>query len=82
MVREEITVATPEKALFDAVYIRTARGISDVRLPEVDLPSGFNTLRLHRWTDRIDSAKVKLATERSLDRVIELSREVAGESSR
>jgi predicted transcriptional regulator of viral defense system len=75
--RDEITVATPEKALFDAVYIRTARGVRDVRLPEVEIPRAFNVALLNRWVSRINSPKVKIATRRSLDSVIDLAREAA-----
>jgi hypothetical protein len=39
---------------------------------------GFNVARLQRWVSRIDSQKVKLASERSLDRIIELTREAVG----
>jgi predicted transcriptional regulator of viral defense system len=81
LVRDDITVATPEKALFDAVYLRTARGVLDVRLPEIELPRGFNVIRLHRWARRIGSARVKVATERSLDRIVELAREAVADEA-
>lgn len=79
VVRDDITVATPEKALFDAVYLRTARGVLNVRLPEIELPRGFNVAQLHRWARRIDSSKVKIATERSLNRIVELAREAVAD---
>jgi hypothetical protein len=82
VVRHEITVAIPEKALFDTVYIRAARGMVDVRLPEIELPRGFNASRLDRWLGRIGSPRVQLATRRSLARIVELALEALPDSAR
>ena len=73
VVRDEITMATPEKALFDTVYIRAARGMRAVRLPEIELPRGFNASRLERWLTRIELPSVKRASEHSLERIVELA---------
>lgn len=63
-------VATPEKALFDTVYLRAARG-GGLYLPELEVPEGFNQSELNRWTTRVTSPRLKTRVERGLDRVLD-----------
>jgi predicted transcriptional regulator of viral defense system len=67
-------LATPEKALFDTVYIRAAAG-SRAFFPELSLPEGFDDARVEEWIDRIASARLRTLTSRRL-------REVVGQASR
>lgn len=58
-------VATPEKALFDTVYLliaRTGRG----SVPEIEFPDGFDENILYSWVQRIGSARWKTLTIRYL----------------
>lgn len=46
-------LATPAKALFDALYISARKGRRFVRLPEVELPAGFRRAEVDSWINRI-----------------------------
>jgi len=65
-------LASPEKALFDLVYIRAAAG-GKAYLPELSLPAGFERESLAAWVDRIESKRLRTITARRL-------RELLGES--
>jgi predicted transcriptional regulator of viral defense system len=58
-------LATPEKALFDAVYVRAAAG-SRAFFPELALPSDFNDDQVREWTGRIESARLRTLVSRRL----------------
>ena len=67
-------VATPEKALFDTVYVRAAAG-SRAFFPELSLPAGFNGAQAREWIDRIESPRLRTLVSRRF-------REVLGHASR
>jgi predicted transcriptional regulator of viral defense system len=53
-------IATPEKALFDLLYLAPGRSRLFARLPELEIPRGF------RWTElKGDVARVKSASRRT-----------------
>jgi hypothetical protein len=58
-------LATPEKALFDTVYIRAAAG-SRAFFPELSLPPGFDPSQLREWTGRIESPRLRTLVARRL----------------
>lgn len=62
-------VATPEKALFDTVYLRAPRG-GRISLPELELRDGFKEGELERWTSRIASPRLRTLVSRSLAKVL------------
>lgn len=66
-------LATPEKALFDAVYVRAASG-SRAFFPELSLPAGFKDRELERWTERIESARLRTLVSRRLGEVLGAAR--------
>lgn len=66
-------LARPEKALFDLAYVRAAAG-SRAYLPELFLPEGFDRDELNRWSERIESPRLRTLV---LRRVCELLREAA-----
>ncbi len=66
-------LATPEKALFDAVYVRTAAG-ARAYFPELSLPGGFDEDELEQWTARIASARLRTRVTRRLDEVLGAAR--------
>jgi len=63
-------VATPEKALFDTVYLLSTRN-GHVTLPELELPDGFNVGELNRWTRTVPSARLRTMTGVNLARLVE-----------
>ena len=62
-------IATPEKALFDTVYGRTARHQA-VRLPEIELPEGFNDQEVMSWAEKIRQPSLATVTNRELESVL------------
>jgi predicted transcriptional regulator of viral defense system len=62
-------LATPEKALFDAVYVRAASG-ARAFFPELSLPASFKDGELEEWTERIESARLRTLVSRRLGEVL------------
>lgn len=62
-------LASPEKALFDTVYVRAAAG-RRAFFPELSLPAGFSEPRLEEWLDRIGSARLKTIVARQVREVL------------
>lgn len=68
--REGIALATVEKALFDYLYVASASGHPDRRLPELDLPASFSHREVDRWVGRIRSARLRTLVSRALARAL------------
>lgn len=66
-------VATPEKALFDTVYLLVPRG-GQITLPELELPRGFNERRLWSWLERVPTSRLRSLTRSGLERVLAAER--------
>jgi predicted transcriptional regulator of viral defense system len=64
-----VDVATPEKALFDTIYLLSPGG-GEIRLPELELPARFEERRLREWTDLIESGRLRTLVARGLDRAM------------
>ena len=62
-------MATPEKALFDTVYVRAPRGARPY-FPELSLPPGFEPARFEPWTDAIESQRLRTLVSRGLDNAL------------
>lgn len=62
-------LASPEKALFDTVYVRAAAG-SKAFFTELALPADFAHAQLERWIDRIASARLRTLVSRRLDETL------------
>jgi predicted transcriptional regulator of viral defense system len=58
-------VATPEKALFDTVYVRAPRG-GQLFLPELSLPERFDRRELDDWISRIARPRLRTLVSRGL----------------
>jgi predicted transcriptional regulator of viral defense system len=58
-------LATPEKALFDTVYLRVPRG-GQVLLPELELPERFQEMKLQEWTSRVARPRLRTLVSRGL----------------
>lgn len=65
-------LASPEKALFDLVYIRAAAA-SRAHFPELSLPADFKRARLKRWTALIESPRLRTLVSRRLREVLALA---------
>lgn len=59
-------VATPEKALFDSVYVRAPRG-GRAYFPELSLPAGFEARKLDGWLKRIARPSLRTRVSRELE---------------
>lgn len=56
-------MATPEKAVFDTLYLARARGQRFSSLTEVDLPAGFRSEVLGDWAAKIQDPRVRSFVE-------------------
>jgi predicted transcriptional regulator of viral defense system len=70
-------LATPEKALFDTVYVRAATG-SRAFLPELSLPADFDNAQIKKWIGRIKAPRLRTLVSRRLREVL---RQAAREGS-
>lgn len=62
-------VATPEKAIFDSVYIRAAAG-SRAYFSELSLPKSFDDSKAREWAGRIESPRLRTLVNRRLRDVL------------
>jgi predicted transcriptional regulator of viral defense system len=62
-------LASPEKALFDVVYLRAARG-GRVMLPEIELPDGFRADELEKWIARVARPRLRTLVARGIELVL------------
>jgi predicted transcriptional regulator of viral defense system len=60
-------IATPEKALFDLAYIGAAHRGRPRRVPEMELPAGFDRSRIDVWLDRIETPRLATLAHRGVD---------------
>lgn len=68
--RGAVSMAGPEKSLFDTVYILVVRTNRTVRLPEMELPEGFDDEKIEFWLSRIPSARLRTRARREFTRVL------------
>lgn len=48
-------LATPEKAVFELLYLSAQRGKRFARLPEMELPPRFRRSEIRRWVKKLSS---------------------------
>lgn len=70
-------LATPEKALFDVVYLSGGRSRLFARLPELELPKSFKEARLQRWVAKIDATRRRSMVAARIQYLIGQARERA-----
>lgn len=63
-------LATPEKALFDSVYLRATRG-GPILTAELELPRGFRENKFKTWTNRVSPPRLKTLVSRGLAKALE-----------
>jgi hypothetical protein len=64
-----VKMASPEKALFDVLYLSGKRTREFSSLPELELPPGFRWSELRRWRARITSRRDRTIVERRMSRL-------------
>src|SRR3989441_7419924 len=65
-----VPIATPEKALFDFVYVSQASGRTRQRLPELDLAGRFSRREVEGWIKRISSSRLRQLVNNEVKRVL------------
>ena len=65
-----ISVATPEKALFDLAYVSGGRSKLKAGVPELELPRRFRRRVLDQWIARIPSKRGQALTRKRLEAMI------------
>src|SRR3990172_5022138 len=55
--RDGVKLARPEKALFDLAYVSAVHGARPRRVPELELPAGFDRDSLAHWLSRVESPR-------------------------
>lgn len=64
-------LATPEKAIFDSMYISVRKGRQFARFPELDLTAKFSEKALFEWIGRVGSLSIRTALENRWNRLRE-----------
>ncbi len=68
--KDGVAIATPEKALFDFVYVSQASGRTRQRLPELDLPRSFSRREVDGWIKRISSSRLRELVSNGVNRAL------------
>jgi hypothetical protein len=58
--KNAINIATPEKALFDFLYLQPAKTHLFTQLPELEIPSGFNQKLFLQWLTKVKSPQRRI----------------------
>lgn len=61
--------ATPEKALFDSIYLPSAQR-QTAYFPELELPEGFQPALLDYWVERIGARWLRVRVERAIEQAL------------
>lgn len=64
-------LATPEKAIFDSIYISVRKGRQFARFPELILPTDFSDETFLGWIDELGSPSIRTAVEKRWTRLKE-----------
>jgi hypothetical protein len=59
-------IAGPEKAIFEIAYASVAHNGRARRVPELELPEGFEVAVIDTWTARIESPRLRTLTRRAI----------------
>lgn len=57
-------IATPEKALFDTLYLATRKGRRFAHLPEIELPADFSPAEMETWIEKVNLESLRVAIGR------------------
>lgn len=64
-----VKLATPEKALFDVLYLSGKRAREFENLPELELPRGFRWNDVRAWVERVTSRRDRTIIERRIQQL-------------
>jgi hypothetical protein len=64
-----VSVARPEKALFDIAYVAAARRTA-ARVPELELPPSFDRAVVDRWLARVSSPQLRTLTHERVEQLL------------
>lgn len=64
--KTQIKIASPEKALWDFLYLFTAKSHLFKTLPELELPKKFNINQMIQWVEKIESKSRASAMQKKL----------------
>ncbi|MFH0751911.1 MAG: hypothetical protein V2B17_08760 [Chloroflexota bacterium] len=64
-------VATPEKAIFDISYVSAVHAGRPRRVPELELPPGFDRRAIDAWLERIASRRVATMTRLGVESILQ-----------
>jgi predicted transcriptional regulator of viral defense system len=65
--KNNIKIATPEKALLDFLYLSPAKSHKFATLPEFELPEKFNRNLCYEWLDKIPSVSRRTLIRKKLE---------------
>lgn len=64
-------IATPEKALFDTMYLSARKGRRFAHLPEIEMPTGLSPTEVEEWIRRVAHEPLRLAIVERWQRLAE-----------
>ncbi len=67
--RDHAKMATPEKALFDTLYLAPGRSRLFAKLPELEIPRGFRWQQLKRYTALVKSPSRRTFLTENIERL-------------
>jgi predicted transcriptional regulator of viral defense system len=67
----QFDLATPEKALFDLLYLSAQKGRRFVHLPELTTSSDFSTAEVEKWIERIENVLLRQAVRKRWESLAE-----------
>ena len=68
-------IASPEKAVFDTLYLSARKGRRFTHLPEIEVPVGFSPVAVERWIAKVGLEPLRLGLQ---DRWSRYAMEAAG----
>jgi predicted transcriptional regulator of viral defense system len=68
--RQDVLVASPEKALVDCLYLSTRRGRRFGSFPEMAYPRSFSSRRARRWAKKIPDPRIRAKVLQKLKKMI------------
>lgn len=62
--KDGVSMAVPEKALFDTVYLAAVRGKRHAFFPEIEIPGKFSESKVRNWIRRITLPRLRVLVDR------------------
>lgn len=68
--KNALLIATPEKALFDTLYLMPAKSHLFKRLTEIEIPTSFQFSLFKKWLKHVKNKSRRILIENSIDRLM------------